>query len=174
MLPDAVYHVTMRTNRKEMVLDSFGVKELYLSVLKAAKARYSMQILNFCIMGNHVHLIIKPGHTEDLSTIMQWINSVFAIRFNKLMGLCGHVWGERFFSVILHSLGDFLRAFRYVDENPVAAHLSIAPTTWLFGGLHHAKAGRYDVLGLPDALCQMLFPNRKPFLLEYRDASGTC
>jgi len=167
LVQDSVYHVTMRANRKEMILDPSGVKELYLSVLKAAKTRYSMQIHNFCIMGNHVHIIIKPGHTENLSAIMQWINSVFASRYNRMMGSCGHVWGERFFSAILHSLGDYLRAFDYVDENPVAAHLSADSSTWLYGGLRHAKEGRYDVVGPPDAFRQLLYPGRLPFLIEF-------
>ena len=105
LVPDSVYHVTMRANRREMILDSSGIKELYLSVLKAAKARYSMQIHNFCIMGNHVHIIIKPGHNENLSAIMQWINSFFAIRYNRVLGCCGHVWGERFFGSSLLYVG---------------------------------------------------------------------
>jgi len=157
-----------------MILDSSGIKELYLSVLKAAKARYSMQIHNFCIMGNHVHIIIKPGHNENLSAIMQWINSFFAIRYNRVLGCCGHVWGERFFSVILHTLVAYLRTFEYVDENPVAANLSADASTWLFGGLRHAKDGRYDVVGPPDALRRLLYPDRQPFLLEGRIATCPC
>jgi len=174
LIPNSVYHVTMRANRKEMILDPSGVKELYLSILKAAKARYSIQIQNFCIMGNHVHIIIKPGYNENLSAIMQWINSVFASRYNRLMGSCGHVWGERFFSVILHSLHDFLRAFDYVDENPVAAHLSADSSAWMFGGRHHSKQGRYDIVDPPDALQQLLYPDRMPRLIEGVVGSSPC
>lgn len=174
LIPDAVYHVTMRANRKEMILDPSGIKELYLSVLKAAKGKYAIQIHNFCIMGNHVHIIIKPGHNESLSAIMQWINSVFASRYNRLMGRCGHVWGERFFSAILHSLSDYLRAIDYVDENPVAAHLSAGSSTWMYGGLRHSREGRYDVVGPPDALRQLLYPGRLPLLIESAAVPGRC
>ena len=85
----ARYHVTARANRKEMILDSGAYKELFLSVLKRAKARYSFRIENFTIMGNHFHLVIVPGKGESLSSIMQWIMSVFAMAFIDAMDIQG-------------------------------------------------------------------------------------
>src|SRR5512145_2652656 len=99
----ARYHVTTRANRKEMILDDSAMKELFLSVVKRAKARYSFRLENFCVMGNHFHFIIQPNRGVSLSAIMQWILSVFAMAFNRLLGLTGHVWGCRFFSRILDS-----------------------------------------------------------------------
>src|SRR5512133_313133 len=90
----ARYHVTARANRKEMILDSIAMKELFLSVVKRAKKKYDFRLENFCVMGNHFHFIIRPGQGTSLSAIMRWILSVFAMAYNKIMGLTGHVWGE--------------------------------------------------------------------------------
>ena len=50
---DARYHGTARANRKEMILDSKGSKELFLEVLRRAKAKYTLRIGNFCVMGSN-------------------------------------------------------------------------------------------------------------------------
>jgi putative transposase len=69
--------VTARANRKEMILDTNAMKELFLSVVKRAKEKYDFRLENFYIMGNH--FIIQPIRGESLSAIMQWILSVSAM-----------------------------------------------------------------------------------------------
>jgi len=127
---------------------------MYLAVIRAAKQRYDFLLENFCIMGNHVHLVIKPLHNECLSRIMQWISSVFAIRYNKANGLSGHVWGERFFSSALCRIADYLRAFVYINLNPVRATLCSDPMDWPYCGAFHYKVKRYDILSEPSKFLQ--------------------
>ena len=117
----ACYHVTARANRKEMILDTSAMKELFLSVVKRAKLKYDFRIENFCIMGDHFHFVIRPGKGESLSAIMRWIMSVFAMAYNKIRGFTGHVWGCRFFSRIISGLRELVQVFEYIDENPVRA-----------------------------------------------------
>jgi len=73
----ALHHVTARANRKEMILDNRGMKDLFLEVIVRAKGKFRFRIENFCVMGNHIHLMIRPGTRESLSRIMQWVLSVF-------------------------------------------------------------------------------------------------
>ena len=113
-------------------------KALLLDVLLRAKERYSFRVENFVIMGNHFHLIIKPGEHENLSRIMQWILSVYAMTYNKIYGRCGHFWGDRFFSRILYSLEQYLRVFKYIDDNPVSANVQ-NDDDWLYSGHYHRK-----------------------------------
>ena len=54
----AHYHVIARTNRRELIMEDKEFKSLFLSVMKEAKKKYDFKVINFCIMGNHVHLII--------------------------------------------------------------------------------------------------------------------
>ena len=88
---NARYHVTARANRKEMILETSEMKEMFLSVLRRAKRKYDFRLENFCIMGNHFHFVIQPGRGESLSAIMRWIMSVFAMAYNKIRGFTGHV-----------------------------------------------------------------------------------
>jgi putative transposase len=164
----ARYHVTARANRKEMILDTSAMKELFLSVVKRAKVKYDFRLENFCIMGNHFHFVIQPGRGESLSVIMQWILSVFAMAYNKIRGLTGHVWGCRFFSRIIASLRELLQVFEYIDNNPVKSSQVEDRRGWLWGGLWHDRAGcRELVEALVDWLLPLV-PEHRQFLLSWR------
>ncbi|MDR0557652.1 MAG: transposase [Treponema sp.] len=145
----AVYHVASKINRGAMELRPPQFKIMFLSFIKRAKRKYPFQLLNFCVMDNHIHLIIKPGESQSLSKIMQWIKGNFAKRWNKAHHTEGHLWGDRFFSKIIENADQFLKAFRYVDENPVAAKMVARAEEWEHGGLYHDMLGRRDVVDIP-------------------------
>jgi len=157
----AEYHVTSRINRGEMVLKTEEEKVLMLTVIKRAKKKYRFQIKNFCIMNNHLHLLIKPGENESLSRIMQWILSVFAMAWNRKHNLNGHVWGERFYSRIIVGIVDFLRVYIYIDDNPVYAQLTDCSWKWKFGGLWHHHHGIVDVTDEPETWILEFCPEHK-------------
>ena len=161
----ALYHVTARANRKEMILDDRGMKDLFLGTLSRAKKRYKFRVENFCVMGNHIHLMIRPGAGESLSRILQWILSVFAMAYNRIHGLWGHVWGCRFFSEILAGLRQFLAVFDYIDRNPLEAGQVRDPRDWRYGGLWENRCGYRTVVDRPELYVEMLIPDRWPLLL---------
>ena len=158
LLEGAEYHVSVRINRSEMLLLPEEEKMLLLTVINRAKKRYRFQIKNFCIMNNHLHLLIKPGKNESLSRIMQWILSVFAMAWNRKHNLSGHVWGQRFYSRIIQGIVDFLRTFIYIDDNPVSAQLVNSSWEWRFGGLWHHQCGIVTVTDPPDDLVLLYCP----------------
>ncbi|MDR2897408.1 MAG: transposase [Spirochaetaceae bacterium] len=128
----AYYHVITRINRNDGFLLSKQAKTLFLKVLKEAQTKYRFILKNYTVMPNHYHLLIKPLPGENLSRIMQWINSVFAMRTNKLVGSTGHVWGQRFFSRVVQDIADSLRVSNYIDENAVKAQLVTHAEEWEF------------------------------------------
>jgi putative transposase len=146
---NASYHVISRANRKEMILNSDDVKEMFLEVLRRAQKKYKFVIKNFCIMGNHYHLIIKPLENESLSKIMQWILSTFALKFNRLFGLTGHVWNDRFISKIIYSYLQYLKTFLYIANNPVRARITEWPGDYPYNGITFLQKGILDILERP-------------------------
>lgn len=164
----ALYHVTARANRKEMILDSRGMKELFLKTIARAKKRYRFRVENFCVMGNHFHLMIRPEAGESLSRILQWILSVFAMAYNRIHGLWGHVWGSRFFSRILAGLREYLAVFEYVDHNPFEAHQARDPREWRYGGLWEHRQGHRTVVDRPELYVEMMVPQHGMVLFERR------
>jgi putative transposase len=150
--------VTARANRKEMILDSIDMKELFLSVVKRAKGRYDFRLENFVVMGNHFHFIIQPARGESLSAIMRWILSVFAMAYNRIKGVSGHVWGCRFFSRIIGNLRALLSVHGYIDDNPVKAGQLDDRRRWPWGGLWHHRTGRFDLVEPSSSWVLLQFP----------------
>jgi putative transposase len=157
----AAYHVTARTNRSEPIFDPRPASELFLLVLKQAHKRFAFELPNFTIMPNHIHFLIKPTNDESLSKIMQWILSVFVMRWNRAHGLHGHVWGERFFSRIISSESDWLHVFTYIDENPVRANLISHPWQWKNSGMWHHRAGMSDIVNGLNEIVLGVFPGHR-------------
>lgn len=154
----AEYHVVARANRREFILESPEIKELFLDVLRRAKKKYSFTVRNFCVMSNHFHMIVRPAHGESLSKIMQWILSVFAARFNRIFGFVGHVWYDRFRSKIIDSFRQFLATFLYIAVNPVQAHMVDMVTEYPFCGLRHIRDGDFSIVDPPTDYLRIIVP----------------
>ena len=161
-----MYHVVARTNRKEFLLNSSEIKEMFLAVVVRGKKRFHFDLTNFCVMSNHFHFLIIPGNGENLSKIMQWILSVFAVRYNKRFGWCGHVWYDRFKSRIVEGLNQFLHAFRYIAENPLRAGLARYAWDFAYNGISSIKKKDFHLLKEPEEVLKLMEPALcEPFLL---------
>ena len=151
----AEYHITAKINRGEFALESKVIKEMFLQTVKRAKEKYSFKLKSFVIMDNHIHLLIKPGKSENLSKIMQWILSVFAKHYNKHFNLKGHVWYDRFKSKIIESFHQLLATFRYISNNPIKAEMAENPEEYLYGALWFIRHRIFDIVEPPDLSIKM-------------------
>jgi putative transposase len=175
---EATYHVCALINRQEMIfqagvsmpemgnvyLKPDSIKELFMTVIKDAGEKYKFSIKNFCIMGNHVHLLIKPHKNESLSSIMQWILGVFAKRYNRLYKLKGHVWYDRFKSRIIESFQQLVNTFLYISNNPIRARLVDSPLFYLYNGVYHILKNNYSFVEPPDDNLRPIF---EKYLLNF-------
>lgn len=158
LIDGAEYHVIARTNRGEFILRDDAVKDLLLEVFKEAHQKYRFTVRDFSIMDNHFHFMMRPGRGESLSRIMQWVLSVFAIRFNRRYGLFGHVWYDRFKSKVVSSLMQWLATLLYIQENPVRAGLVSDRTEYRYSGLNRIRSSDFSVVSKPDLLAMLVVP----------------
>jgi len=158
LVEGARYHVIARVNRGEFIFESSVIKEVFLETFKKAKKRFKFSVISFCIMDNHVHLIICPQGNSNLSRIMQWVLSNFAVRFNRMFSLHGHVWYDRFKSKVIQGMRQFLATFLYIAENPVRAGVVCSPLEYRYGGPAFFKEGRFDLLDPPCPELRLLCP----------------
>ncbi len=146
----ATYHLIARSNRQEFIFEKDCIKDLFLNVIKRAKDKYRFKLINFCIMSNHVHLIIRPHPKEDISKIMQWILSVFAIIFNKIHGYKGHVWYDRFKSIIIDSLKQFVSVYNYITNNPVKSGIVKKAEEYKYTGTTFIQNKDFSIVDYPN------------------------
>ena len=125
----AIYHITTRGNHRNDIFRDEEDFKAYLACLQEALVYYShlnYELVVYCLMDNHVHLIIKTGK-EPLTRIMTRINSIYTKYFNKKYNYIGHLFQAKYFSELMESDEQILETSRYVHLNPVKALMVSKP-----------------------------------------------
>ena len=143
----APYHVTSRTNNKIRVFANNLGRKIMLMTLEHSKEKYTFSLHNFCIMSNHIHLLITPAKGTSLSKIIQWIKTNSAKRWNYIHGSKDHLWGDRFFSRPIKNLNEYFFVYNYIDQNPVKAGLVQNAQDWKWSGAYYIA---HNIKGLVD------------------------
>jgi putative transposase len=123
IFPGVPHHVTQRGNHRERVFLDRGDPEAYLSLLHAYSRRHELEIFAYCLMPNHVHLVVRPGNADGMHRALRAVHSQYAQRVNRMRMISGHLWQGRYNSCALDA-NHFLNAIRYVELNPVKARLT--------------------------------------------------
>jgi putative transposase len=95
-------------------------REAYLTWLQAYCEKFEVEILAYCLMTNHVHLVAIPATDDGLQRVLKPLHMRYAQRINRAKGWKGHLWQGRFFSSPLDE-AYLWAAVRYVERNPVRA-----------------------------------------------------
>lgn len=127
--PGAVYHITTRGDRREPVYRDDTDRRQFLDIVAHAMERFDAQILAYCLMGNHYHLVLHTRRA-NLSRLMRHLNGVYTQAFNRRHGLSGHLFQGRFKAILVDRDAYLLALCRYVERNPVAARLVTSPQDW--------------------------------------------
>jgi putative transposase len=117
-----VYHVMVRGINKEIIFHDDEDRRKFLYILAKVKEGYPFELLGYCLMNNHVHLLIREG-TENISQIMKRIGTRYAIYFNSKYDRKGHLFQNRFRSERVEDEEYLLTVLRYIHQNPVKAFL---------------------------------------------------
>jgi putative transposase len=123
------HHITQRGNYKQPVFRNSYDRKLYLSWIEEYSNKYSLKILAFCLMINHVHFIAIPERENALAKVFNITHMRYSQYFNRTKNLTGHLWQGRFYSCVLDE-PHFIASIRYVERNPVRANLVKNPWEW--------------------------------------------
>ncbi len=139
------HHVTQRGNRR---LETFFCDEDY-AAYRGLVARFcrqaSVAVWAYCLMPNHVHLILVPADEAGLRRALGEAHRRYTREINLRQGWRGHLWQERFHSFPMDE-GHLLAAARYVELNPVRAGLVRLAEDWPWSSARAHLAGRDDLL----------------------------
>ena len=123
-MDNAVYHIITRGNQKQTVFREQRDYTEYLSRLEFYKKKYAFKLYSFCLMPNHVHLIIEVDVNSKLNKIMRGLNLSYTLYFNFKYKTVGHLWQDRFKSKIIEKDAYLLGCINYIDANPLRAGLT--------------------------------------------------
>jgi putative transposase len=131
--------VIARGNRRQTVFADEEDHLSFLWLLDAVARRRRWLGYAYCLMPNHYHLVFETPRA-DISLGMHWLNFRYAQSFNHRHGLDGHLFQDRFYSVLVEGDWHLLELSRYLALNPVDAHLCRRPDEWIWSS-YSAVAG---------------------------------
>jgi len=154
------YHIVSRGNQKQKTFLDKRDYRYFLSLVKKYKKEHKIALYGFCLMPNHVHLVVQPSLPENLSLFMKSLNHGYAQYFNFKYDKCGHLWQGRFKSMIIESENYLFDCIKYVEFNPVRAQLvnTVHNYAW--------SSCRKRILGVSEG---MLDPIENIFRYKMRD-----
>jgi putative transposase len=129
VIPGLAHHVTQRGNRREAIFFEDGDHEIYMDLLAEQARKADVAIWAYCLMPNHVHLILKPAHADALGRAVGEAHRRYTNFINARGRWTGHLFQSRFASVVLDDT-HLVRAVQYVSLNPVRARLVSRPEEW--------------------------------------------
>ena len=158
--PDAIHHVTARGNNKSLIFHDDADRWVFMQMLAAVCATHELVALAWCLMGNHIHLVLR-SRRAGLSRAMDQLTTGYAKRYNLRHRRLGHVFQGRFHSLLVHRDAYLLEVVRYVLLNPVRANLCHAAADWRWSSARAALGLRptpawadftiiYELMGPPD------------------------
>ena len=117
------YHLIARGNNRQFIFAEADAFQYFLELLGRAKARYPAKLYHYCLMSNHIHLLLEIGEGAQLPKFMQALLQGYARWYGKRQGYSGHVWQGRYKSPRVAQDSYFLEAGRYIERNPLRAKL---------------------------------------------------
>lgn len=120
--PDFPHHVIQRGNRKMQVFFKDNDYQFYIDLLEEWCNKMNIDIWAYCLMPNHVHLVLVPRDTQGLSRALSQVHQRYTRMINKREDWSGYLWQGRFLSYVMDE-SYALSAVRYVELNPVVAGL---------------------------------------------------
>jgi REP element-mobilizing transposase RayT len=137
--PGAIYHVLARgVDRRRIFVDDEDY-QTYTRLLAAVVRRQGWHLLAYCLMPNHVHLLIETPET-NLANGMQWLHARYARAFNDRHARRGHLFEAPFKSPRVTTEADLIRVTGYIAANPVKAALCTRAMDWPWSS--HALVSR--------------------------------
>ena len=131
--PGLLYHVIVRGNQRRKTFRCDEDYKDYLDRLEKYRAKFHVRIYAYCLMPNHVHLLVETGSTP-LAKFMQGLQQSYTQHFNRSYRKVGHLFQGRYKAIICDRDKYLLTLVRYIHLNPVRAKLATRPERYSHSG----------------------------------------
>lgn len=140
------HHITQRGNNRATVFFDDYDRRKYIDLLAGYAHKYRLQIWAYCLMDNHVHLLVVPETDISLARGIGLTNQMYTQYLNRKLKQSGRIWQNRFFSCVVDSDQYLWEVARYIERNPLKAGLSARVETYPW------SSGKAHITGTSDSL----------------------
>jgi putative transposase len=133
----SIYHALNRGNRRQTIFHKTEDYEAFLRVLGEGLERYPVELFSFTLMPNHWHIVLRPSENGQMGRLLRWVTATHTQRYHAHYHTSGegHLYQARFKSFPVADDDHFLVVCRYVERNPLRAHLVLRSEDWQYGSL---------------------------------------
>ncbi|MBN2831518.1 MAG: transposase [Candidatus Omnitrophica bacterium] len=146
IIDNSIHHVMARGNQKQKTFLDHEDYQKYLEILKHYKYKFRFKLFGYCLMPNHVHLIIRINQGKDLQKIVQGLNQTYTIWFNQKYDKVGHLWQGRYKNMLIQNNSYLIDCIEYVELNPVRAKIIERPAYYPWSSCQSRMQNKKDGL----------------------------
>lgn len=172
-LPGVSAHIVQRDNNREACFFAEEDFQFYKEVLAEGLSRYGAKLHAYCLMTNHVHLLITPDFTDSISRILQHIGRQYVCYVNKTYKRSGTLWEGRHKSSLVDAENYLLACYRYIELNPVVASMVESPGEYPWSSYPANAWGIDDQLVTPHETYLRIHVDKLEREKEYRELFRT-
>jgi putative transposase len=151
ILPGVAVHVVQRGNNRVACFKQDSDYLVYLAHLRQLAEKYECSVHAYCLMTNHVHLLLTPESAGACTALMRDLGQRYVQYFNRRNERSGTLWEGRFRSCIVESAHYVVACYRYIESNPVRARMVEHPIGYLWSSYAANSGARADPLVAPHA-----------------------
>ena len=140
------YHIISRGNNAMPLFAIVNGFAMFKSILLESKKKFDWTLHHYCLMPNHVHLLIRIEKGEYLPKLMHWILLGYSRWFHQKTAYTGYLWQGRYKSPLVAKESYRLECGRYIERNPVRANLVPVPQDYPWSSYRHYALGEKDPL----------------------------
>jgi len=130
VVPDVALHVIQRGHNRTTCFRDDTDRMVYLADLANLLGKTACALHAYCLMTNHIHLLLTPPGAGACATLMRTLGQRYAQYFNRRYGRSGALWEGRYRSCLVDSASYVLACYRYIERNPVRAAMVSTPAAY--------------------------------------------
>lgn len=151
VLPDTALHIVHRGNNRSACFQDDGDFLVYRALLLEGSKKSRCAIHAYCLMGNHIHLLLTPASPNECAAFMHGVAQRYAHYYNRTHRRTGTLWEGRFRSCVVATAEYVLACYRYIELNPVRAGLVGEPGAYRWSSYRANCGTQEDPLVTPHA-----------------------
>lgn len=169
--PTGIYHIVLRSINQHIIFEEDADYQKMIYILSDCKRTFDIDIYAYCLMDNHIHLLIHSSE-DHLASFFQSLGSRFVRWYNTKYYRSGHLFQDRYYSIPVLQKQQYLSTLTYIHNNPVKAALCRYPSEYRWSS-YNAFYGQknplvdtsfsYDVAGSKDSLLHYFSVNSSIF-----------
>ena len=153
------FHIMVQGINKEYIFNTNKLKDKYLTLFQSNFDKCNIDLLAYCIMSNHTHMLIHSNCNEDMSNAMKRINTSYAMYYNKCNNRVGVVYRNRYKSQPIVDRQHLLNCVAYIHNNPVKAGIVKRPEQYIYSSYSKFIEG-----SISEKVLKLLFDNTDDYM----------